>query len=101
LQPHRDALAQRRRQVLADVVRSNRQLTVPAIDEDASCTRSGRPKSKSASIAARIVRPVYRTSSTRITVRPFISNGRFVSLTTGAGPSGTGAEAPRADTSSR
>jgi pyrimidine operon attenuation protein/uracil phosphoribosyltransferase len=43
----------------------------------------GRPKSTRASIAARIVRPVYRTSSTRTTVEPFRSNGRSVPLTTG------------------
>ena len=43
----------------------------------------GRPKSTSASIAARIVRPVYRTSSTRTTVAPLMSNGSSVPLTIG------------------
>src|SRR5579862_1005792 len=38
----------------------------------------GRPKSLSASMAARTVRPLNRTSSTRMTVLPPISNGMVV-----------------------
>ena len=44
----------------------------------------GRPKSISASMAARIVRPVNSTSSTRTTVRPVMSKPIRVSCTSGA-----------------
>ena len=47
---------------------------------------AGRPKSRSSSSAARIVRPVYSTSSTITTVRPSTPpSGSFDSPTTGLG----------------
>ena len=46
----------------------------------ASSMRSGRPKSNSSLIAARTLRPVYSTSSTRTIVAPSTSNGSVVRL---------------------
>ena len=48
----------------------------------------GRPKSMSASSAARVVRPVNSTSSTRTMVRSSIENGISVRRTIGCGPDG-------------
>src|SRR5881296_1574761 len=56
-EPHGDGLAVRGRQVLADVVRPDRQLAVSAVDQ-ARELDGGRPaESMMASSAARIVRP--------------------------------------------
>ena len=54
-----------------------------AVDEHRQADRRGRPNSRSASIAARTVRPVYRTSSTSTTVASSISNGTSVPFTCG------------------
>ena len=84
-QAHRDALALRRRQVLADVVGADGQLAVAAVDQDGQLDdRAGRPRSISASSAARMVRPVKSTSSTRTTVLSLIENGMSVPRITGA-----------------
>src|SRR5215218_9437280 len=50
----------------------------------ANLTAAGRPSSSSASIAARAVLPVYRTSSTRTTVLPVTSNGTLLPRTSGS-----------------
>ncbi len=65
-----DPLALRRWNVLADVVGSDREFPVATVDESGQLDPSGRPRSASASRAARIVLPVYSTSSTRTTVLP-------------------------------
>ena len=57
----------------------------PRSTRTASWTRSGRPRSATASSAARIVRPVNRTSSTRTTVRPLIDSGTDVTPIRGLG----------------
>ena len=54
-------------QVLAHVVGPDGQPRCPRSTMTASCTDRGRPKSVRAPSAARIVRPVNRTSSTRTT----------------------------------
>ena len=51
-----------------------------------NCTRAGRPWSNSASSAARMVRPVYSTSSIRMMSLPATLNGISVALTTGFTP---------------
>jgi hypothetical protein len=92
-QQHPHALVERGRDVLADVVGPDRQLAVAAVDETASCTWRGRPRSARASRAARMVRPEKSTSSTRITRCPSTpAGGRSVR------PS---ARAPRSRRSSR
>jgi hypothetical protein len=57
-----------------------------AIDERHQLNRLGRPKSISASSAARIVRPVNSTSSTSRMTRSSIENGISVRRITGCGP---------------
>ena len=74
--------AERRRDIFPDVIGADRQLAMAAIDQapQTGCA-PGRPKSESASIAARQVRPVKATSSTRMIVRPSSCSGRCVAAT--------------------
>jgi len=88
LQPYLHALLRRSRQVLADVIGLDRQLAMPAIDEDDELNGARAAEMISASSAARIVRPVYSTSSTSSIRLLSIENGTSVRRTTGCGPTG-------------
>ena len=79
----RDEFALAGGHVLADVVRAHRQLAVAAVNKRHKLQRVTRPMSIIASIAARAVRPVNRTSSTMIMSLPVTVNGTSVDLTCG------------------
>ncbi len=55
---HVHALIATGRDVLADEIGADRQLAVAAVDEHGQADAPRRPRSKSASMAARVVRPV-------------------------------------------
>src|SRR5437867_8955624 len=82
-EPDVDLLAARRREVLAHVVGTDRQLAVPAIDEHGELDRL-RPPEVDEGVHGGAHRPAVKsTSSTRRMRRPSTANGMSVPLTTG------------------
>jgi len=66
------------RHVFADEIGLDGQFTMAAVNEHGQLNFWGRPKSLSASMAARVVRPLNSTSSTSTTVLPVTSKGMTV-----------------------
>ena len=79
-----DAFRSGGRHVLADEIRFDRQFAMAAIDQDGQLNWLGAAEIIQASIAARMVRPLNRTSSTSTTVLPVDIEGNDGGLDVGA-----------------